>query len=208
MTPSATITIRPLTDSGLSDAALVAATAMRDNPMHVAALGSDPERRVAVMRCAFERYLRAGRRTVLSAWSNERLVGIAAYADVGRCVPNSFERVASIPVALRAGRSAGRLLAWQREWTKRDLRHEHAHLGPVAVLPEYQGTGIGSQLLGTCTTRLDQKLLAGYLETDKYGNVEFYERFGFQIVDRAEVLGVSNWFMARSRRARAGSDGS
>jgi hypothetical protein len=34
-----------------------------------------------------------------------------------------------------------------------------------------------------------------YLETDKEINVRFYERFGFEIVGKANVLGVPNWFM-------------
>src|SRR5262249_10659482 len=42
-----------------------------------------------------------------------------------------------------------------------------------------------------------------YLETDKRENVRLYQRFGFSIVESAEVLAVPNWFMSRLSRAKA-----
>jgi len=42
-----------------------------------------------------------------------------------------------------------------------------------------------------------------YLETDKRENVRLYQRFGFSIVESAEVLAVPNWFMSRLSRAQA-----
>jgi hypothetical protein len=42
---------------------------------------------------------------------------------------------------------------------------------------------------GTCTP--------SYLETDKRENIRLYQRFGFTVVESAEVLGIPNWFMSR-----------
>lgn len=204
---AAAITVRSLARSELPHAALLAALAMRDNPMHVASMGPDPHHRVQVMESAFERHLRAGERVVLSAWEDNQLVGIAAYAASGRCCPTPFERLRMAPVALRAGRSARRLLTWQGEWARRDPPNPHAHLGPVAVVAERQGCGIGGALLAAYTTVLDRNRLGGYLETDKKVNVEFYERFGFEVVDRADVLGVPNWFMVRAAHGEVGPAG-
>jgi hypothetical protein len=47
---------------------------------------------------------------------------------------------------------------------------------------------------------LDEAQLAAYLETETARNVRFYERFGFGVVDRADVLGNPNWFMWRPAR--------
>ncbi len=47
------------------------------------------------------------------------------------------------------------------------------------------------------TRRLDENGENAYLETDKPENVALYSRFGFEVVDEAEVLGVANWFMWR-----------
>jgi hypothetical protein len=46
--------------------------------------------------------------------------------------------------------------------------------------------------------RLDASRQVGYLETDKPGNVRFYERFGFEVVGKAAVIGVPNSFMRRA----------
>ena len=45
--------------------------------------------------------------------------------------------------------------------------------------------------------RLDAAGHAGYLETDKQVNVDFYRRFGFAVVGHDRVLGVPCWYMRR-----------
>jgi hypothetical protein len=44
---------------------------------------------------------------------------------------------------------------------------------------------------------VDDKDAPSYLETDKSENVGFYQRFGFSVAGKAEVLGITNWFMSR-----------
>jgi hypothetical protein len=46
----------------------------------------------------------------------------------------------------------------------------------------------------------DKHDLLAYLETDKADNVRFYEKFGFETVGEASVIGVPNWFMTRTPR--------
>ena len=53
------------------------------------------------------------------------------------------------------------------------------------------------------TRRLDAGGEDAYLETDKPENVALYGRFGFEVVEEAEVLGVPNWFMWREAGADA-----
>ncbi|HEU4422411.1 MAG TPA: hypothetical protein VFR67_07700 [Pilimelia sp.] len=48
--------------------------------------------------------------------------------------------------------------------------------------------------------RLDEAGDTGYLETDKAQNVRFYQRFRFDVIGAAPVLGVPNWFMLRNLR--------
>ena len=50
-------------------------------------------------------------------------------------------------------------------------------LGPMAVLPEYQRQGIGSQLVATGNERLRQ---SGYPFIVVLGHAEYYPRFGFK----------------------------
>jgi ribosomal protein S18 acetylase RimI-like enzyme len=63
-----------------------------------------------------------------------------------------------------------------------------------------QGLGIGSAMLAVHAEDLDVQRLTGWLETDKDVNVRFYERFGYEVVEQADVLGTPNWFMRRSPR--------
>jgi hypothetical protein len=52
---------------------------------------------------------------------------------------------------------------------------------------------------------MDQEHTLSYLETDKFDNVGFYEKFGFRVVEEGAVLGIPNWFMCRAP-ARTGSE--
>ena len=87
-----------------------------------------------------------------------------------------------------------------RAWAARDPEQAHSHLGPMAVDEGLKGRGIGTGLLNTYCGQLDAAHLAAYLETETARNVRFYERFGFETIDRAEVLGNPNWFMWRAAR--------
>jgi hypothetical protein len=40
-----------------------------------------------------------------------------------------------------------------------------------------------------------------YLETDKAGNVAFYERFGFEVTGGEPVSAVQTWSMRRTSRS-------
>ena len=60
-----------------------------------------------------------------------------------------------------------------------------------------RGLGIGSRLMEAFAERMDRAGDLAYLETDKPENVTFYQRFGFEVIDEALVLGTPNWFMLR-----------
>ena len=52
-------------------------------------------------------------------------------------------------------------------------------------------------MLSAFCERMDQGHTLAYLETDKFENVGFYQRFGFRVIQQAVVLGIPNWFMSR-----------
>ncbi|HEY86448.1 MAG TPA: GNAT family N-acetyltransferase [Dehalococcoidia bacterium] len=91
------------------------------------------------------------------------------------------------------------MLTAMRVWSKHHPRKFHWHLGPIAVVPEVQERGIGSQLLEYFCRHVDQAGQAAYLETDRPENVPLYERFRFSVIEEAPVLGVRNWFMWRTQ---------
>lgn len=197
------VVIAPVPPAERTTAALLAARAMQDNPMHVAALGPDLSRRVEVMNRAFGVLLAPAHRHVLGAWHGDRLVGIAASTSSRHCQPDGGQWLRFPPTLLRAGSRAPRLLRWLAAWSRRDPATPHSHLGPVAVDPLVRGRGVGSRLLAEYVGGLDRDGTSGYLETDKAENVRLYRRFGFEVAARADVLGVPNCFMVR--RATTGT---
>ena len=206
LNPMNPIAVRELVSADLPVAVGVVARGMRDNPLHIAAFGDDPEvrgQRLARM-FAVALPLIHSKGVVLGAFDGNLLVGIAGMIAPGRCQPSLTERLAVMPRLLPAV-SAGafaRLGRWMAIWAEHDLRQPHWHLGPVAVDAHLQGTGIGTLLMTEYCARVDRAQAVGYLETDKTWNVRFYERFGFQTIAEQPVLNTPNWFMKREAREK------
>ncbi|HSJ18013.1 MAG TPA: GNAT family N-acetyltransferase [Solirubrobacterales bacterium] len=203
MSESATIEVRDLRKDELPAAVGVLARGMRDNPLHVAAYGTDPEWR---LRC-HERLMRAvltGSPTPepISALRDGTLVGVTGVAPPGTCQPTGRQRLRMLPtMAMLGPRTASRVVRWVSTWAERDPDEPHVHLGPLAVDAPVQGQGIGSAIMREHCRRLDEAGEVGYLETDKPDNVRFYERFGYEVVGEQAVIGVPNWFMRRPAQA-------
>ena len=87
---------------------------------------------------------------------------------------------------------------WLNDWASRDPTDPHWHLGPIGVLPNYQGKGVGAQLLRRFCQEVDACLAPAYLETDVLQLVPYYAQFGFELVAQNEIFGVKNSFMWRS----------
>lgn len=67
-------------------------------------------------------------------------------------------------------------------------------LGPVSVLPVFQGQGIGSQLIREVLSRLREMGAGGCVVL---GDPRYYERFGFKAVPGLVLPGVPpEYFMA------------
>lgn len=199
-----TIRVRELTEADLSVAIGIVARGMRDNPLHIAALGKDPDLRSKRLIGMFSEALPLVRSkgVVLGAFEGDTLVGIAGMISPGHCQPTVIEKITVTPRIVPAVGfdAASRVLRWLDQWAKHDLRQPHWHLGPVAVDAHLQGKGIGTQLINEYCARVDTVRGTGYLETDKASNVAFYEKFGFVAIASAPVLDTPNWFMKRVAR--------
>lgn len=178
----------------------VVALGMRDNPLHVAAFGPVPERRVAGHRrlMAAVTSIKDFSTTIVARDATGAVVGVCGAMPPGGCRPTAAEKLRLMPPVLRTGpRTAARTLAWLGSWGTHDPATPHWHLGPVAVAAELRGQGIGSSLLRVFCARVDAAGAAAYLETDRPENVRLYRRFGFEVCAEADVIGVPNWFMLR-----------
>jgi ribosomal protein S18 acetylase RimI-like enzyme len=193
------VEVRDLRRDEVPEAVGVLARGMRDNPLHVAAYGDDPERRLRCHARLVAGVFRAfPAQQPICAVRDGTLLGVTGVAPVGTCQPTGAQRLRLLPSVLALGpRTAARVGRWISKWTARDPDEEHVHLGPLAVDAPLQGQGIGSLIMREHCRRLDASKEVGYLETDKPENVRFYERFGFEVVGEEPVLGVPNWFMRR-----------
>lgn len=193
------MTVRDLAPDEVPAAVAVLARGMRDNPIHVAAFGDDPERR----RHSLERMFTAlfdvmTAQQPLCAVEGETIVAATGVAPPGKCRPTRRQRLRLTPTMVSFGpRTSARVGRWLGAWAARDPDEPHSHLGPLAVDAHLQRRGIGSEVMREYTRRLDQTGELGYLETDRPENVPFYEHHGFEVVGQEDVLEVPNWFMRR-----------
>jgi ribosomal protein S18 acetylase RimI-like enzyme len=199
------IKVRDLRPDEVPAAVGVLARGMRDNPLHVAAYGEDPERRLrchARLMAGLFRHLRA--QQPIAAVEDGTLVGVTGVAPPGTCQPTAIQRLRLLPTMLGLGpRTAARVASWTSAWAAHDPDEPHVHLCPLAVDAHLQGRRIGSRIMEEHCRRLDGAGDLGYLETDKAENVRFYERFGFEVTAEGKVIGVRNWFMLRQRHGGA-----
>jgi ribosomal protein S18 acetylase RimI-like enzyme len=193
------VEIRDLAREELVWGADVAARGMRDNPIHVAAWGEDPRHRLKVSERMFRALLPVLSHAPISAWRGAHAVGVVGMSEPGVCPLALRQMVRMLPRQRPMGPAdMRRTMSWLNVWRGRDPDEPHWHLGPVAVEPGLQGMGIGSQMMEEFARRMDRARAVAYLETDKFRNVMFYERFGFETLDERIVLGVPNWFMRRA----------
>jgi len=196
------IQIRTLTSGEESRAVHLLARGMRDSPLHLRAFDADAEHRERFLALIFGAVVRQqlSRGSVLGAFHDRELVGVGGMMPPGQCPARLSGKVAALS-ALVLGSGLGnsrRVLQWLSDWAATDAAVEHWHLGPMAVEPRLQGRGIGSTLLSECCRRVDADGGAAYLENDKAENLPLFARFGFQVEEEHEVLGVRNWFMLRA----------
>jgi ribosomal protein S18 acetylase RimI-like enzyme len=195
------IEVRRLRPEERRAAAGVAARGMRDNPLHVAAFGADPDRRVAALERLFRALFAVVPEPPRVAMRAGFVVGVCGATPPGACqlTPRGLARVAAA-LSLNGVRTLARAARWLEAWGARDPESPHWHVGPVAVEGGLQGLGIGSRLLADLTGALDAAGHDAWLETDKPENVAFYRRAGFTVSSEAEVLDVPCWFLSRHPR--------
>jgi ribosomal protein S18 acetylase RimI-like enzyme len=195
------VILRDLGEEELPSAARVLADGMRDNPLHIRVFGEDADRREEALARLFAAAIaRVGSRGIVEgAFDGTTLVGVCGRVPPGKCRFSLAEKMKVLP-AMLAGNSVtvvSRIYSWVGAWTALDPDAPHWHLGPVAVRRAHQGKGVGSTLLRAFCARMDQERAEAYLETDKESNVRFYERAGFTVGQRKDVVGVPCWFMSR-----------
>jgi len=199
-----TITIESLSAERKNEAVRLLARAFVTNPLHIAVFGAD---RLDRNEAFFHRVFAVMKGPQFAAIDGSRILGIIHWIDSARCQVSFTDKLWMTPSMFREPglRSTIRIAQWVSIWSKHDPQTHHLHLGPIGVLPEAQGRGIGRQLMECYCDQLDTDNTIGYLETDRPGNVDFYMKFGFEVTETTSIYGVTNYFMYR-RTGNARSD--
>jgi ribosomal protein S18 acetylase RimI-like enzyme len=197
--------IRTLAASDVGLAAAVLGRGMRDNPLHIAALGEDPAFREKALAGVFRAFLAmevATKSLAVGAFKHGSLVGVCGMMRPGCCQLAPPEKTMLLPTLLwNCGvRGTGKLLSQFGNWSTHDPAKPHWHLGPVGIERELQGQGLGSLLLREFSRIVDDEKATAWLETDKEVNVPFYRKHGFDVVAEDTANGVPNWFMERKAK--------
>jgi len=80
------------------------------------------------------------------------------------------------------------LTEWEEEYGPKG---KHWHFHHVAVDPDQQGKGVGSELMKRVCELADAEKIDCYLETGKESTKRFYEKFGFRLVATKVIEGES-----------------
>jgi len=178
-----------------SQAAGVAARALRDSPSSLAA-SNDPLVRIEMLHGSFTGTLPQARMAGVRRLNC--VLGVAAAAQPGHCYasllpPESRTLDPPPPEATDTDRfiHLGSVVA------DHDLAEPHWHVGPVGVEPGFQGMGMGRAAMTLLCEEFDQHGRLAWLEADKPENVLFYEGLGFEVVEEVSVLSARQWFMRR-----------
>jgi GNAT superfamily N-acetyltransferase len=181
-------------------AAYVISRALVTNPNSIAFWGGkDEKHRLRIERTIRIANLQVPRSHPIAAKLRGKIVGVVNLIESPYCQVSFVEGLKLAPAMLWINREAVlRCFHLGRIGARLDPREPHMHLGPIGVLPEMQGKGIGSGMLAFACAYLDQRQWPVYLETDQPGlAAHLLQPFGFQVTGEADILGVHNWCIWR-----------
>jgi hypothetical protein len=129
----------------MAEAVDLLARGMRDNPVHVAAYGENPERRerliAAAFRSVFENFVH---QESFGLRADGKLVAVTGVAPPGTCQPTIGQRLRMAPTMAKFGpRAAVRTGRWLNEWARHDPDEPHSHLGPSPSTESYRDRDSG-----------------------------------------------------------------
>lgn len=114
-----------------------------------------------------------------AAYATSDFAGVAIWLPCPRPVPAAAEE-AERQLRQICGADAPRCLSLERAMAAHHPDPPHWHLALLGVLPDRQGEGLGSALLGHVHAMLDEAGRSAYLEASNERSAGFYRRHGYQ----------------------------
>lgn len=139
-----------------------------------------------------------------TVWVADADVGSAAVWGAPGTKPSMIRDLLVLPrlaAILRRQSLSG--LKFEAAMMKARPRDTHWYLAILGTHPGHQGKGLGSSVLKPVLDRCDAEGVGAYLESSKEGNIPYYRRHGFEVVDKLTPVadGPSIWPMWRNPRA-------
>jgi len=178
------------------------AKAFKNDPMNVLIFKEDSIRLdmvEAIYRFVVECIVPEQNLIMKGAVQNSILAGVIIYTEPGNkreWTPYLIEEGKKL--GLKTGEKYGKLI---REFVTYTFRYRprepHYYINELAVLPEYQGRGIGKVLLNYVENlSLQGKKSAGTaLDTSNPDNVAFYQHLGYKVVSEFRFHGLKGFSM-------------
>ncbi|MEN8173444.1 MAG: GNAT family N-acetyltransferase, partial [Chloroflexota bacterium] len=190
--------IKPMHPTDIEEAAEVLSRAMVSNPIHAAVYQGKNETERLQIQDKFLTMLRDRPKETILAVKGNQIIGVCrSFICRGdHAIPQEIQELLDTSDS-NLSSFKDRNNTWQGTWARRDPSIRHNHLGPIGVLPAYQGLGVGTLLMENYCKLVDEQALPAYLETDKSSSVSFYSKFNFTLIDKTEILAVMNYFMWR-----------
>ncbi len=195
-TENMALVVKKFSADRLEECVSLLADAFVTNPLHLRAFGPG---RIDQNRLFF----RIGLRRMFigeafMALEDKAVRGYVHFNPWPDCLPKPEEIPLAMATLLRPlGEAIPQVIRWFSRWCHLDPDEPHVHLGPIGVAPEAQGRGVGTALMNRYIEYLELEKIAGYLETDRPENVEFYKKFGFVLRHQEELIGTPTWYMWR-----------
>ena len=182
--------------SDIQESANILSIAMLNNPLHIAVFQGKGEKERIEIEKMFLKLLIDLPGIVFVAKERQNIIGVMRMKSCNgqKVIDDSKEAKDENDISWRTS-------IWHNEWARHDPQDQHWHVGPVGVLPSYQGYGIGSELMRRFCKEVDACLAKAYLETDLEKNVCFYEKFGFKVIFESKIFDVKNRYMLRASKA-------
>lgn len=192
------LSIKKYSADRLDTTVAMLAEAFVANPLHISAFGAQ---RIDQNRLFFRiglRHMFNGQAFV--ALVDDQVRGYIHFNTSPYCLPAPQEIPLAATTLLKPlGQAIPKVIKWFARWCHLDPDEPHVHLGPIGVAPNAQRHGIGSALMHRYVEHLKGEQCAGYLETDRPENVEFYKKFGFVVQREEQLIGTPTWYMWRAQ---------
>lgn len=187
--PERRIDERPLVAKEMSAVIEVSSRAFFDDPFFSYLLPEDAMRRSRMpifFRSVYTHMGTHGRIVTVRNDAND-VLGVAAWLTTGGYPLPITLQLSQIPSSLRAFYRRPRSLPTGNRYvaalTRAHRKDPQWYLMVLCADPTVQRSGVGTTLLEHALAQIDAEGVGSHLETPRYDNVAYYQRFGYELIE-------------------------